>query len=400
MDILVAHNFYKQAGGEDECVAAEVALLRAYGHKVTEYYLHNDALDKMGRLEALSRTIWSRPAFHELQQLLRKERPQIAHFHNTFPLISPAAYYAAQAEDVRVVQTLHNFRLVCANAILFRQGAVCEDCLGKTIPWPGVLRKCYRDSYVASAGVVAMLTAHRAIGTWRNLVDVYVALTESSRSKLVVSGLPAEKIAVKPNFAYPDPGVGAGKGGYGVYVGRLSAEKGVDTLLRAWRIVGETLPLKVVGDGPLASQAREAASGYGGVQLLGHLPLSRVYELIGDATVLVLPSQCQETFARVAMEAFAKGTPVIASRLGAMAEIVEDGATGLHFHPGDATDLAEKVRALLSDPLRLARMRQSARLSFERRFTAEANHNILMSIYRRALEARPARRPADVALPA
>src|SRR5262249_9112184 len=218
-----------------QCVAAEVAMVRGNGHKVTQYSLSNHAIDAMGRLELASRTLWSREAFCELRQLFRTHRPQIAHFHNTLPLISPAAYYAARAENVRVVQTLHNFRLCCVNALLFRDGKVCERCLGKPIPWHGIVRKCYQGSRAASAAVAAMTSLHRMFGTWRNAVDVYIALSESSRNKLVEGGLPADRIVVKSNFAYPDPGPGMGTGGYAVFVGRLSAEKGVETLLAAWR---------------------------------------------------------------------------------------------------------------------------------------------------------------------
>jgi glycosyltransferase involved in cell wall biosynthesis len=388
MNILIAHNFYKQPGGEDQCVAAEVAMLRAHGHEVTQYCLSNDSVDAMGRLELVSRTIWSRPAFRELRQLFRAHRPQIAHFHNTFPLISPAAYYAARAENVGVVQTLHNFRLCCVNALLFRDGEVCEDCLGKAVPWHGIVHKCYRDSRAASTAVATMIATHRALGTWRNTVDVYIALSESSRRKLVEGGLPADKIAVKSNFAYPDPGPGAGRGGYAVYVGRLSAEKGVETLLKAWRQLGGAPPLKLVGDGPMAAAVQEAAAHNTGIQWLRGVSHETVYELVGEAAFLVLPSQCYETFARVVMEAFAKGTPVIVSKLGAMAEIVDDGRTGLHFKPGDPEDLAGKVRSILADPLRLTRMRQAARQTFDQNFTADANHKILMAIYERAMSGR------------
>ena len=222
--ILVAHNFYQQPGGEDQCVAAEVAMLKAHGHSVIEYYLRNDEISGMASAGVAARALWNRPAYSELRNSFRKYRPQIAHFHNTFPLISPAAYYAARAEDVAVVQTLHNFRLVCVNALLFRDGAVCEDCLGKPIAWPGVVRGCYRASRPASAAIASMQTLHRVLGTWRNTVNMYIALSQSSRSKLVAGGVPESKIAVKPNFASPDPGLGAGRGRYGVYVGRLSAE--------------------------------------------------------------------------------------------------------------------------------------------------------------------------------
>jgi glycosyltransferase involved in cell wall biosynthesis len=384
MNILVAHNFYKQPGGEDQCVSAEVAMLRNYGHQVTQYCLSNDAIDAMGRVELAARTIWSRRAFCELRQLFQTHRPQIAHFHNTFPLISPSAYYAARAENVRVIQTLHNFRLCCVNALLFRDGEVCEDCLGKAVPWRGIVHRCYRNSYTASAGTAAMVATHRLFGTWRNAVDTYIALSESSRRKLVAGGLPADKIVIKSNFAYPDPGPGEGGEGYAIYVGRLSAEKGVDTLLAAWRQLGVP-PLKLVGDGPIAPAVRAAVAHNTRIEWLRSVPQQAVYDLVGKAAFLVLPSRCYENFPRVVIEAFAKGTPVIVSKLGAMAEIVEDGRSGLHFKPGDAVDLAEKVQRILADPLKLKRMRQAAREKFEQNFTADANHNILMAIYERAL---------------
>jgi glycosyltransferase involved in cell wall biosynthesis len=388
MNILVAHNFYKQPGGEDQCVSAEVAMLREYGHRVMQYSLSNDSIDAMGRVELAARTIWSGPTFSELRQLFQAHRPQIAHFHNTFPLISPSAYYAARAENVRVVQTLHNFRLCCVNALLFRDGKVCEDCLGKAVPWRGIVHRCYQNSYTASAGTAAMVAAHRVLGTWRNAVDMYIALSESSRRRLVAGGLSADKIVIKSNFADRDPGPGEGEGGYAIYVGRLSAEKGVETLLEAWRQL-RAPPLKLVGDGPIEPAVREAAAHSTTIQWLRSVPHEAVYDLVGKAAFLVLPSRCYENFPRVVIEAFAKGTPVIASKLGAMAEIVEDDRTGLHFKPGDPVDLAEKVQRILADPLKLKRMRQAAREKFEQHFTAEANHKILMAIYERALSGQP-----------
>jgi glycosyltransferase involved in cell wall biosynthesis len=389
MNILVAHNLYKQPGGEDQCVAAEVAMLRAHGHNVTQYCLRNESIDAMSRLDVASRTIWSLPAFRELRALFRTLQPQIAHFHNTFPLISPAAYYAARAENIRVVQTLHNFRLCCSNAVLFRDGKVCEACLGKSFGWPGIVHKCYHDSRTASAAIATMVATHRVLGTWQKAVDAYIALTEFSRRKLLEGGLPADKIAVKSNFAYPDPGLGAGTGEYAVFVGRLSAEKGVETLLKGWRHLGGRLPLKLIGDGPLAPLVQEAAKNDATIQWLGNVPLETVYSLVGQAAFLVLPSQCYENFPRVIIEAFAKGTPVIVSKLGAMAEIVDDGRTGLHFNPGDPVDLAEKVRSILADAWKLPQMRQAARQEFDQHFTADVNHHSLMAIYERALSGRP-----------
>lgn len=383
MRILVAHNAYQQHGGEDSTVPAEIAMLKAYGHDVVQYTLSNDVIDTMPRLQLASRTLWSWPAYRELRALIRHSVPDLVHFHNTFPLISPAAYYAARREGVPVVQTLHNYRLFCCNAVLFRNGGTCQDCLGGALPWRGVVRACYRGSRVASAAVATMVGAHKAIGTWRNAVGLYIALSQSSRHKLIAGGLGADKIAVKPNFVYPDPGVGPGGGGYCLCVGRLSAEKGVLTLIDAWRRLDLPQTLKIVGDGPMGALAASAAVGRSNIELLGRRSQADVYDLIGRADLLIAPSECFETFGLVVAEAFAKGTPVLVARIGGLPELVTDGGNGLLFEPGNAADLAEKARRLLSEPDTLWRMRSAAREAYERNFTVEVNHAMLMAIYKR-----------------
>jgi glycosyltransferase involved in cell wall biosynthesis len=386
MNILVAHNFYKLAGGEDQCVAAEVALLRAHGHEVATYCLSNDAIDSMGRLHVAGRAIWSRQAGVELGHAIRAHGSQVVHFHNTFPLISPAAYYSAHAAGVAVVQTLHNFRLLCVNALLLRDGKPCEDCLGKAIPWRGVAHRCYRDNRAESGVVATMLAAHHFLGTWRHAVDTYVVPSEFSRRKFIEGGLPPHKIVVKPNFTYPEPGAGAGDGGYALYVGRLSEEKGVRTLLAAWQGIKDGVPLKIAGDGPLAGAVREAAENNASIEWLQGVSHEQAYELMGRAGILILPSACYEgALPRVVIEAFAKGTPVIVSGHGAMADIV-DGHNGLCFAANDAQDLVAKVQYLYSDPSVLKGMRRAARATFERKFTAESNLKALMAIYARAVK--------------
>ena len=380
--ILLVHEYYQQPGGEDQVFAAEAGLLETRGHRVLRYVDHNDRIEGIGSLSLVRDTIWSRRAYRELRELVRTHKPQVVHFHNTFPLISPAAYYAAKAEGALVVQTLHNYRLFCANAYFFRDGHVCEDCFGKALPWPGVLHACYRGSRAASGTVAAMLTAHRALQTWTKMVDTYVVLTEFERQKFIQGGLPAEKVTVKPHFVHPDPGVGEGRGGYALFVGRLSPEKGIDTLLSAWEnYIKEKFCLKIVGDGPLAPRVAEVARQVPVVEWLGQQPLEEVYRLLGEAQFLVFPSKLYETFGRVAIEAFAKGTPVVASEIGAVAEVTDHNRTGLHFHPGDPKSLAKRVEWILSHPVELARMRREARIEFEAKYTAGQNYQMLRKIY-------------------
>lgn len=234
---------------------------------------------------------------------------------------------------------------------------------------------------MASSAVVTMLTAHRMMRTWQNQVDIFITLTEFARQKFIEGGFPAEKIVVKPNFVHPDPGVGEGRGGYALYVGRLSVEKGLDTLLTAWEKLEGKIPLKIIGDGPLADRVADLAARLPQVEWLGRKPLKEVYELIGEAMILIFPSEWYETFGRVAVEGFAKGTPAIAANIGAIAEVVEHGRTGLHFQPGNSTDLAAKVEWILQHQKELTQMRQEARTEFETKYTAEENYKRLMEIY-------------------
>ncbi|HEX7119991.1 MAG TPA: glycosyltransferase family 4 protein [Longimicrobiales bacterium] len=380
MRVLLVHNHYRQHGGEDVAFAAESRLLRRHGHEVIEYREHNDSVERVGRARLAADTIWSRAAHRRLGSVLRRVRPDVVHFHNTFPLISPSAYAACRGAGVPVVQTLANYRLLCPGANFVRGGRPCEACTQHAVPWPGVLHRCYRGSAAATATVASMLVVHRAARTWTRMVDVFVAPTEFARRKFVDGGLPGERIRVKPNFVDPDPGTGGHGGGYALFAGRLSHEKGVETLVDAWARLGDAAPpLKVVGAGPLAPAL--AARAGPRVELLGWRPRDEVLALMKDAAVLVFPSNCYESFGLALAEAFATGLPVIASRLGAMAELVEHERTGLHFAPGDAADLATQVARAFGDPPALSAMGRAARAVFEARFTADRNHALLLEIY-------------------
>jgi glycosyltransferase involved in cell wall biosynthesis len=394
MRILAVHNAYLGGvGGEDLVYKNETALLRRFGHEVFEYADDNCRIPGLGALKVGAGAIWSRSSYRSISNVLAEYRPYVAHFHNTFPLISPSAYYAAKRQGVAVVQTLHNFRLLCPNGIFLREGKVCEDCLTKSIPFPGVLHGCYRHSRAASAGVASMVAVHRALGTWRDMVDIYLALSEFSRAKFVEGGLPADKIIVKPNCVTDDPGPGAGDGHFALYVGRLSREKGIATLLAAWQTIGNRIPLKIVGDGPELARVREAAERVAGIEWLGAQPHDTVMVLLKDASFLVIPSICYENFPLVAAEAFAAGTPVVASDIGSLVSIVKSEQAGLRFRPGDPADLASKISWLLENPPKLAAMRRQARSEFENKYSASVNYDNLIQAYELALE-RCKRAPA------
>ncbi|MBW4665685.1 MAG: glycosyltransferase family 4 protein [Chroococcus sp. CMT-3BRIN-NPC107] len=381
MRILSVHNRYQIRGGEDESREAEEKLLQQKGHGVETYEENNDRIADLGAISTAIKTVWSTEAYNTLRHRLKEQVYDLVHVQNFFPLISPSVHYAAKAEGVPVIQTLRNYRLLCPNGFFFRDDRVCEDCLGKFVPWPAVLHSCYRDSRAASGVLATMLTTHRILPTWNQMVDKYITLSEFARDKFVQAGFPQEKIAVKPNFVDPDPSIGEGKGGYALYVGRLSPEKGISTLLSAWQKLGKRVPLKIVGEGLLAPQVAAAVSLDPAIEWLGRKPLPEVYELIGNATFLVFPTIGYETFGRVAIEAFAKGTPVIASQVGAIAELVESDRNGLHFRPGDAEDLAIKIDWALTHPQEIAQMRQEARKEFETKYTAEENYRRIMEIY-------------------
>jgi glycosyltransferase involved in cell wall biosynthesis len=383
MKILAVHNRYQQPGGEDRIFDTETALLEERGHKVYRYTLNNDDIAAANPFVIAKNTLWNSTVYRELRSIVQQYQPQVAHFHNTFPLISPAAYYAAKDEGVAVIQTLHNYRLLCPNALFFRDGRVCEDCLGTFGQLPGIVRGCYRTSRGTSALVAATNGWHSLLGTWTDAVDKFIVISQFAMDKFIQGGLPAAKLVLKPNFLHPVPTPSGGNGGYAVYVGRLSIEKGLGVLLDAWRQLDLPFPLKILGDGPMADLVTQAVREMPQIEWLGRKPAAEVYDIVGNASLLVFPSEWYETFGQVAIEAFAKGTPVVASDIGAIPELV-NARSGLLFRPGDPIDLAAKIDGLLANPHQLARLRLTARAEFESKYTAEHNYQRLLEIYQSA----------------
>ncbi len=385
MKVVLVHNAYQQPGGEDVVFRQECELLARHGHQVVTYERTNHELNQLssiGRLVMVKRMIWAEDSRLAVLQLLRNEKPDLIHVHNTFMMISPSIYQACREARVPVLQTLHNFRLLCPAANFFRDGRPCEECVQHGL-WRGIWHGCYRDSRTTTAGVALMLQVHRARGTWSESVDGYIALSEFSRKKFIDGGLPPAKISVKPNFVYPDPGERQAPGDYAVFVGRLSEEKGLSTLLAAWDRLRTPVALRIVGDGPLRAtlEARAKKHFRKNVTFLGRLNPAETRSMMKQAAFLILPSVCYENFPMSIAESFACGTPVLCSRLGGMQELVADHRTGLHFAPGDSDDLAEKVNWTYDHPSKLAAMGREARREYEARYTAEENYSHLLAIY-------------------
>ncbi|HPH06127.1 MAG TPA: glycosyltransferase [Methylotenera sp.] len=379
MRILIAHNAYQHHGGEDGVVAAEIALLKNADHKVIEYFRHNDEIKSMGNLQLVQDALWSRQTTQDFSALIAKHQPDVIHAHNTFPLISPSAYWAAKRAGVPIVQTLHNFRFLCPQAMFLREGSVCEDCLGKT-PWRGVVHRCYRDSFAHSAVLTTQITLHQKLGTYCNKVTRYIALNEFCRNKFIDGGLPADKIMVKPNFIdCPEKPDWQSRHG-GLFVGRLSKEKGLDVLAGAIKTLPSS-PVKVIGGGELDAFASDAF----GANYLGFQPLGSILMAMRHAAYLVIPSIWYENFPRTIVEAFSCGLPVIASRIGALADIVNDGVTGLLFDVGDSEDLAKKIAWAEAHPVEMITMGKNARAEYEAKYTPVANYATLMAIYEQAM---------------
>ncbi len=384
MRILMAHNHYQQAGGEDAVFDNEVRLLRSAGHTVETLAVSNDTIQgAVARARTALMTPYNPFGRAQMAKRIAATRPDVVHVHNFFPRLSPAIFDACQAAGVPAVWTLHNFRVACASGFFMRDGQICDACLGKA-PIPAIIHRCYRGSLIGSASLAAMIALHRAMGTWQHKVTRFIALTNFARDMFVAAGLSPERIVVKPNFAY-DPRTGSEQSEQrrhgALFVGRLSPEKGAGVLIDAWRDLD--VPLTIIGDGPERANLERIAPP--NVFFMGLVNQKAVAAAMADAQALIVPSVWFENFPMTVVEAMAAGTPVIASRLGALSGMVSDGVTGLHFSAGDADDLARVVTAAFAAPEYLARMGAGARQHWQTHLSPEANLRQMEGIYEAAV---------------
>ncbi|WOZ39608.1 glycosyltransferase family 4 protein [Paenibacillus polymyxa] len=388
--VLIIHNYYQQSGGEDKVVEQESAMLRSRGIETEHYYVHNDSIQSKGLANMAKLAVeaaWSFPEFKRIKELLLRVKPDVVHVHNFFPVISPSVYHACERLGVPVVQTLHNYRLICPAATFMRGNEVCEKCLHGTL-LHSIRHGCYRGSQLQTIPVAAMIKFNELIGTWQHKVSRYIALTEFARDKFAESGIPLDRIAVKPNFIHHqtvkakyDP-----NDRYLLFVGRISAEKGVRNLLQAWSQLEDRggLRLVIIGDGP---QKAELAAAYSqeDIRFLGKQDGDTVLDCMSRAMYVMVPSIWYEGFPMTIVESYSVGTPVLCSRIGALEEIVEDGVTGFHFQHDDLENIKTVIRRAVAYE-NYAAMRQKVAENYAAHYTEEVNVKQLLAIYSEAME--------------
>jgi glycosyltransferase involved in cell wall biosynthesis len=389
MRVLLVHSSYQQFGGEDAVVQAETELLTRHGDPVYVYARDNNEIQQFGLVQKtlfLSQNIYSWRTNDELEDVVRQFRPEVAFVHNVYPLISPAAYHKLHDLQVPIVQVLHNFRPFCPNGLFFTQGRICEDCKGGRY-WNAVSKRCYRNSYALSGLYAAVLGLNRMAGMV-DKISAFVCLTEFFRDKMIEAGIPRRKLFVRPNFVEAPPlsepasSEHQSNDGYVLFMGRLSPEKGCWTLVRAMEAAPQ-IKLKILGTGPMELELGDYLSrkGIRNVELLGFKTGAEKVTLLRNALAVVVPSEWYENFPLTVLEGFMAEKPVIASRIGGLPYIVEDGITGLLFAPGSPGELADKISQLAQHPDLAAAMGKRARLLSETKYSPEQGYKNLVSIF-------------------
>jgi len=394
---LLVHEYYRSSSpsGEDRVFEREKELLQQNGLTVELLIFKNDFIGTdygPSVFKTAMYTPWSPIGKRMVKAAIHKFRPDIVHFHNTFPVLSQSAIYQAKKMGCVTVQTLHNFRTVCAQAMLMKPEGICEKCIGK-YPWLALTNKCYRNSVLATAPLAANIAIHRFLKTWQTKVDRIIVLSEFNKNKFVEAGFPAGKISVKPNFFEDnirDNNYRKKKEINWLFIGRLKEEKGVQFLSLVWKRLGAKAPLlQIVGDGPYFETLKSEINFLGldkKIILHGYCSSYQVQELLRKSSLLVFPSICYEGFPLVIGEAYAAGVPVAASKIGTPAHIIQNNITGVHFQPGDIDDMVKQLSFLIEHSGLLREMGRNARKEYESKYTPGRNFRMIMDIYQEAVD--------------
>ncbi len=388
MNILLIHNRYLFAGGEEEVLRSEAKMLEMKGHRVYIYERSNEELSQknlLGKIVFVGRDLlFASKTYQDINHIVKEFKPDIAHLHNLFYMMSPSLLVALAKHRIPLVQTLHNYRYLCAAGTFFRNGKICEECLTSSRA-KSLTYRCFKNSFMHTWFLKRLIDRLWSGDYLRKYVKRFIALSQFSRQKFISNGFDAAQVTVKSNFLSDDPGVGIVKEKYALYVGTMQPYKGVMTLLKAWQRFPDNYQLKLVGDGPLLEQLK-AFNQHPGVSFLGRCGQTQVLDLMRHSSVVVLPSECYENFPRVIVEAYACATPVIASRIGAITELIDEGKTGFLFEPGNDISLHAAIKKLLTDKDLVTTIGQHARLMFEQRYSMQVNYEQLMTIYRDAMK--------------
>jgi len=382
MKVMLVHNYYKQAGGEDNVVAAEENNLKENGIDVVSNYKYNSNINTLGeKVKTAFNLCYSSSAKADFSKSLKIEKPDVVHVHNFFPLFTPSIYDACIDNNIPVVQTIHNFRLICASALLYRKNSVCERCLSGSI-YQSVLRRCYKNSYISSLALAHMISYHKKRNTWGKKVSKIIALTNFAKDKLIEGGIEKQNLMVKPNFV-EDPHSGNFHDNFDnrqglLFVGRMSDEKGVDILLKA--VVKSDYKLTLLGGGPELNKLKQNYESEQ-IQFLGEVSSNEVGNYMSLSQALVVPSKWYEGFPMVILEAYSRGLPVISSNLGSLGDVIKDGKTGLHFNTNDDTDLKCKLDNLMQDKDLNRKLSLNARFEYEKYYSPLKNIKQQLDIY-------------------
>lgn len=387
----MVHNYLRPPSGENTVFEQEKKLLESKGHEVITYIRQNSEIDAMGFIKKITipmKAVWSFEDHARIRRIAETKKPDVAHFHNIFPLVSPSAYRACKSAGLPVVQTLHHFRIVCPGALLFREGRVCEDCAGMRF-FPGICHGCYRTSSLQTAGMATVVHFHRMIRTWQYYVDLYIALSNFALETYRRLGFPSNSFYVKTNFLQDPVEPAYDDEGYGIYIGRIGEEKGIPALLEALRQC-PGMPFKIIGDGPLREYLEEKLREYrlDNIEYLGVKSHTQCMEYLVKARFLVLPSQWYEGVPMVLLEAMSAGKPAVVSNIGVLPEMVKDEINGCVFTPGARDELAERMRRIHGNPETAHEMGKKSRALFEEKYTREVNYRMIMEAYQKAIEIR------------
>ena len=378
------HNRYKIMGGEDVSTNAESILLKNGGVDIETLIVTNDTIENENKITLAINTIWSKKYHQLLLDKIKENKYDIIHVQNFFPLFSPSIFYAAKNAGTKIIMTVRNYRLICPNGLMYVNGAICEACVGKTIPYPAIMKKCYRESLGATTVTVGMLGIHNIMKTWDTKVDGYICISQFVKDQLIKGGFNSDKLHLKYNFVVTELPPVFEPEDYFVYLGRISTEKGIDILLEAFQNNKEKL--LIIGDGPLKGDVEEVCKTNSNIQYLGKLPLVDSYKIVSRAKALIFPSNWHEPFGRTIVEAFAHGTPVIASKMGGITELVKDGYNGFLFDPKIEMDLNNAIaRFNLTEDEK--EIRHNAYASYENTFTPAINFKNIIEIYNKFLNA-------------